>query len=181
MRLAISVHAACCYAVLFLIPFPGLIEAAEISSEVVMLQKAAGQAVQEKQFDSAGKTYESIIRRNPAADAAMDARGKLVSVYLQAGQRAQADAAAETLMMQASNSAAFKQALHEAARAYRWKAKDSARARQLYSRWMDKIRCRSGDADGGGQDLAGGKEYRAGQCGAGDVQAGLQRPGACFL
>ena len=58
--------------------------------------------------------------------------------YLAFNNKARADALVETLMARSNTSAAFKDALDHVGEAYRWKTRDYAKCREIYSRWLEK-------------------------------------------
>src|SRR5690606_26366053 len=87
---------------------------------------------------SAVAEYEKITRDFADSDHAIDAQGRVVGLFIQMGQRAKADAAVERLMANLSGTPAFRQAVVMAGQAYRWKANDPAKGREIYSQWLDK-------------------------------------------
>jgi tetratricopeptide (TPR) repeat protein len=113
--------------------------AAEVPFEVQRLLRAAQQDIQGRNFDGAQEKYQAIIRKYPDAESTGTARGKLVETYLEAGKTAQAEAAVDEMMKHADASAAFKEALDHIGEAYRWKIRDHAMCREIYSRWLEKF------------------------------------------
>lgn len=113
--------------------------AVEIPTEVIALQEASQRDMQGKSYDSAREKYEVIIRKYPDAEFAATARGKIVELCIESGQRAKADEALDEMMSHSDASQAFKEALERVGEAYRWTVRDHAKCRELYSRWLEKF------------------------------------------
>ncbi len=58
--------------------------------------------------------------------------------YLAFNNKARADALVEILMAESKTSAASKEAVEHVGEAYRWKTRDHAKCREIYSRWLEK-------------------------------------------